>query len=251
MKIRKLKANEIECRVGMAKQNGYSLLLYKDARCDMAILDEVFGWDGWQRTHEFKDGKLYCTIKLWSDKLQQWIVKEDVGTESNTEKEKGQASDSFKRACVNLGIGRELYTAPFIWITGGDPKTDRWKVEEIEYNENGEISKLHLKEQKSQRIWTYCEGDHKRTKKKEPAELSWKVYDEKIDRFSELCGKSKLDCEKAVLSKFNFTNRAKVTSQLIIDGYLVKQLQCWIEVYENRMQQNADKEQRKDLKNNE
>lgn len=248
MNIRKLKANEIECRVGMAKQNGYSLLLYKDARCDMSILDELFGWDGWQRTHEFKDGKLYCTIKLWSERLQQWIVKEDVGTESNTEKEKGQASDSFKRACVNLGIGRELYTAPFIWITDGDPKKDKWKVEEIEYNENGEISKLHLKEQKSQRIWTYCEGNRKRANKKESAELSWKTYDEKIDRFSELIGKSKLDCEKAVLSKFNFSNRAKVTSQSIIDGYLVKQLQCWIEVCENR---DANKEQKKGNKDNE
>lgn len=244
MNIRKLKANEIECRVGMAKSNGYSLLLYKDARCDMAILDELFGWDGWQRTHEFKDGKLYCTIKLWSERLQQWIVKEDVGTESNTEKEKGQASDSFKRACVNLGIGRELYTAPFIWITDGNPKTDKWKVEEIEYNENGEISKLHLKEQKSQRVWTYCEGSRGRQgkpKENKPAELSWKVYDEKIDRFAELCNKSKLDCEKAVLSKFNFSNRAKVASQSIIDGYLVKQLQYWIEVCENRTQQDIKK----------
>ena len=242
MNIRKLKANEIECRVGMAKSNGYSLLLYKDARCDMAILDELFGWDGWQRTHEFKDGKLYCTIKLWSDRLQQWITKEDVGTESNTEKEKGQASDSFKRACVNLGIGRELYTAPFIWITEGNPKTDKWKVEEIEYNEEGEISKLHLKEQKSQRIWTYCEGSQSRRRKakeKKLAELSWKVYDEKIERFSKICGKSKADCERAILDKFNFANRDKVPDQTIIDNYLVKQLQCWIEVYENRMQQDA------------
>ena len=64
MEFRKLKPHEIECRVGMSRPNGYTLLLYKDARVDMSILDEVFGWDGWQREHEFKDGKLYCTVSF-------------------------------------------------------------------------------------------------------------------------------------------------------------------------------------------
>lgn len=245
MNIRKLKENEIECRVGMAKQNGYSLLLYKDARCDMSILDEIFGWDGWQRVHEFKDGKLYCTIKLWSERLQQWIVKEDVGTESSAEKEKGQASDSFKRACVNLGIGRELYTAPFIWITGGDSKKDKWKVELIEYNENGEISKLHLREQKSQKMWTWCEGNHAKTVK-QPKPVNWKIYDEKIEEFSKLCNKNKVECEKAILGKFKFSNRDSINSQQVIDNYLVKQLQNWIDIYKNRANEDLVDDQRKE-----
>ena len=114
LKFRPLNANEVECRVGMAKQEGCSLLLYKDARVDMALLDEVAGPMNWQRKHTRENAN--CIVSVYDDDKKQWIDKEDTGTESNTEKEKGKASDSFKRACVNWGIGRELYTAPFIWI---------------------------------------------------------------------------------------------------------------------------------------
>lgn len=99
------------------KQNGCSLLLYKDARVDMRMLDEVYGPNNWQRSHELINGNLFCTISVWDADKGVWVNKQDVGTESNTEKEKGQASDAFKRAAFNWGIGRELYTAPFIWIT--------------------------------------------------------------------------------------------------------------------------------------
>lgn len=116
MEIRDLRADEIECRIGMATENGVSILLYKDARCDMNILDECIGEMYWKREHKVIGNELYCQVSIFNDKLNEWITKEDVGTESNTEKEKGRASDSFKRACVNWGIGRELYTAPFIWI---------------------------------------------------------------------------------------------------------------------------------------
>ena len=116
MKFRPLKASEIDCRVSTINEKGLTLLLYKDARVDMNILDETFGVTGWQRKHEIIGGNLYCTVSIWDAEKQQWISKQDVGVESYTEKEKGQASDSFKRACFNIGIGRELYTAPFIWI---------------------------------------------------------------------------------------------------------------------------------------
>lgn len=116
MEFRALNKDEIDVRVAMIKGNGLSLLLYKDARVDMDILDETVGSLNWKREHQFKDGKLYCTVSIWDSEKLQWISKEDVGTESYTEQEKGQASDSFKRACFNWGIGRELYTAPFIWI---------------------------------------------------------------------------------------------------------------------------------------
>ena len=116
MEIRTLNANEIECRIGTISAKGCSLLLYKDARVDMKILDEVFGSGKWQRTHEVINGNLFCTIEIWNDEIKQWVKKQDVGTESFSEAQKGEASDSFKRAGFNVGIGRELYTAPFIWI---------------------------------------------------------------------------------------------------------------------------------------
>ncbi len=152
--IRLLRADEIECRVAMINERGASLLLYKDARADQKILDETFTPFGWKRTHQIIDGNLYCTVEVWDVQKNQWIAKQDVGTVSFTEKEKGQASDSFKRACVNWGIGRELYTAPFIWIPAGSMKiqkkgekyvtTDRFEVNSIGYNANREIVSLEI-----------------------------------------------------------------------------------------------------------
>ena len=150
--FRKLYASEIDARVSTINKNGCSLLLYKDARVDQNILDETFGIFGWKRSHQLIGDRLYCTVEVWDEKKQQWISKQDVGTESYTEKEKGQASDSFKRACFNLGIGRELYTAPFIWITpdkvnitekdGRYTTTDRFAVESIGYSDDGNINKI-------------------------------------------------------------------------------------------------------------
>lgn len=114
MKFRELNANEIECRVNQINEKGLTLLLYKDARCDMNILDETVGPLNWKRIHTRDNAN--CIVSIWDAEKGQWIDKEDTGVESNTEKEKGLASDSFKRACVNWGIGRELYTAPFIYV---------------------------------------------------------------------------------------------------------------------------------------
>ncbi|MDO5399081.1 MAG: hypothetical protein Q4G33_14265 [bacterium] len=118
----------------------------------MKILDEIYGAMNWQRKHEMIGGSLYCTVSIWDDQKKQWISKMDVGTESYTEKEKGQASDSFKRACVSIGIGRELYTAPFIWVSAskanikkrGDKycTNDKFSVREISYNDKREITGL-------------------------------------------------------------------------------------------------------------
>lgn len=116
--FRDLTAEEVDCRVAMASEKGVSLLLYKDARCDQAILDETVGPFGWQRRHCRENAN--CVVSIRDKETGQWIEKEDTGTESNTEKEKGLASDSFKRACTNWGIGRELYTAPFIWVKAAD-----------------------------------------------------------------------------------------------------------------------------------
>lgn len=152
--FRMLRADEIDCRVSTLNGKGLSLLLYKDARVDQTILDETFGVFGWKRSHQLIGDRLYCTVSVKDPETGEWISKQDVGTESYTEKEKGQASDSFKRACFNLGIGRELYTAPFIWIregqfnrkkgtNGKDTTYDRFAVAEIGYTD-GEISKLKI-----------------------------------------------------------------------------------------------------------
>ena len=171
MNIRTLKANEIECRIGSLKNNGLSLLLYKDARADMKILDEIFGFDGWERSHEVIDGKLFCTVRVWSEKRNCWISKQDVGTESNAEKEKGQVSDSFKRACVNLGIGRELYTAPFIWINGNFDKYVKFDVKEIAYNEDREIKDLVIVDSEGNIVYKFKNGEQVKTKKRRHSNL--------------------------------------------------------------------------------
>ena len=140
LKFRTLRADEIDCRIGSINEKGLTLLLYKDARCDMNILDETVGPLNWQRHHSRDNAN--CTVSIWDDEKREWIEKEDTGTESNTEAEKGLASDSFKRACFNWGIGRELYTAPRIWLTPdkfqireGKRCYDRFRVVEIGYND--------------------------------------------------------------------------------------------------------------------
>ncbi|MCK9479877.1 MAG: hypothetical protein M0R40_10340, partial [Firmicutes bacterium] len=114
--FRELKAEEIDVRIGKIGKNMTTLLLYKDARVDMDILDETVGAMNWQREPLMVGVNLHCVVSLWDSEKKQWVSKSDVGTESYSEKEKGQASDSFKRACVNWGIGRELYTAKNIRV---------------------------------------------------------------------------------------------------------------------------------------
>lgn len=166
--IRLLKAEEIECRVSMLKENGLSLLLYKDARVDQKILDETFGPFGWMRSHQCIEGNLYCTVEIYDEEKRTWVSKQDVGTTSYSEKEKGRASDSFKRACFNWGIGRELYTAPFIWVQGdlaniqkkGDKLycNDHFKVSSIEYSDSREITSLVIVNSKGVCVYTMQSG---------------------------------------------------------------------------------------------
>lgn len=109
LNFRTLKAEEIEVRVGQVNKGGVSLMLYKDARCDMNILDEKVGPTNWQRKHSRENAN--CTVEIYDPDKKEWIGKEDTGEESNVAAAKGLASDSFKRACFNWGIGRELYSA--------------------------------------------------------------------------------------------------------------------------------------------
>ena len=163
--IRNLRADEIECRIGTITEKGVTLLLYKNARVDQAILDEVFGITGWQRSHCQIGGEIYCTVSVWDQEKQMWVSKQDVGSESEYEKAKGAASDSFKRACFNLGIGRELYTAPLIFIpssmlqmeiqNGKRIVKDRFSVQKIEISKEKTITELSVVNQKEQEVFSY------------------------------------------------------------------------------------------------
>lgn len=170
LKFRDLRAEEIDVRIQSVKKNGCILLLYKDARVDQNILDETVGAENWQRSHELINGNLFCNVGirvLRENGFGEWVWKQDVGTESNAEKEKGQASDSFKRAAFNWGIGRELYTAPFIWIDAkncsikeviGRSDTyacyDQFRVSEITI-ENSKITALTIRNQKGIKVFSF------------------------------------------------------------------------------------------------
>lgn len=122
---RPLDISDIDFRVQSISPKGYATILaYKDARVDMARLDQAVGPLNWQRKHELISGNLYCHVGIYNGDINEWVWKSDVGTESMTEATKGQSSDSFKRACFNWGIGRELYDYPFISIKLNDDEWD-------------------------------------------------------------------------------------------------------------------------------
>lgn len=174
MEFRTLKADEIDCRISQIASNYCTLLLYKDARVDMNVLDETVGCMNWKKSYLRDNAN--CVVSIYDDDKKEWVSKEDTGTESFSEAEKGLASDSFKRACFNWGIGRELYTAPNILIfprqdmkkktkdangetiyepeffekSNGkyDTKTRFW-VEYIDYDKNRNIQNLIIRDQKN------------------------------------------------------------------------------------------------------
>ena len=173
LKFRTLHADEIELRVGTVSAKGASLLLYKDARCDQAVLDETVGAMNWQRHHSRDNAN--CTVSIWDDEKKMWISKEDTGVESNTEKEKGLASDSFKRACTNWGLGRELYSSPFIFVPVDTQKKQNGKgyelvnpyvfsgarVSDIEYDDKRKIKALTIVDKDGAIMYRYPKGGRK------------------------------------------------------------------------------------------
>ena len=164
IKFRDLLPNEIDLRVGSTNDKGFQLLLYKDARVDMNILDETVGQFNWTKEFYQVKNTLMCKVGIninfstvnigYENKEPLFIYKSDAGDESNTEAIKGEASDSFKRACFNWGIGRKLYTSPFVWITkdeNNDPKKSHYLVKDIAYNEK-EITKLVIINEKTKQV---------------------------------------------------------------------------------------------------
>lgn len=172
--FRDLKAHEIDCRVSTINDKFLTLLLYKDARVDQDILDETVGNMNWQRKHSRENAN--CMIGVWDENKKDWVWKEDTGKESFSEAEKGLASDSFKRAGFNWGIGRELYTAPFIYIPLKDKEgqdnfelkqkngkyttTTKFTVEKIQITDK-EITALAIKNSKGKRVFLWQKEPNK------------------------------------------------------------------------------------------
>lgn len=172
--MRKLNANEINVKVKQVNENGCLLLLYKDARVDMQILDEEVGPGNWQCDYKTINGVLYCGIGIAvkENGNTNWVWKWDCGIESKADddgnEKKGEASDAFKRAGFKWGIGRELYTTPFIWAKVptkniGTKDAEKWVlvnryqkflVDTIEYNDKGEISYLLITDEKGNKIFS-------------------------------------------------------------------------------------------------
>jgi hypothetical protein len=226
-KIRCLKPEEIEIRVQQITEKGAQLLLYKDSRCDKRILDETFGIFGWKDRYEEIKGNLFCTISIYDEAEQQWIDKCDCGTETFSEKEKGEASDAFKRAGFNVGIGRELYTRIFYFASVPTKKNDKGKydlankyekftVAEISTNEETEkIEKIKIADSKGNIVFSY--GYPKTTAKKEEI----KKMDKPVEMIEEgqitairILLKDHEELKKAVYKKLGITSSTEMPSKL-------------------------------------
>lgn len=217
--FRLLKADEIETRVSQISQKGLSLLLYKTARTDANLLDETVGPMNWQNDFKLIDGVLFGGIAIKTDNEYAW--KWDCGVESYTEKEKGRASDAFKRAGFKCGIGRELYTAPFIYIPAskcniteknGKPICyDNFIVSNIEYNDNREISSLTITNEKTGNecfAWETGRKAPKETPAKEPSKS-----DDIIDGFIPVCK----DCGAEITPKVHDYSVSKFKKPLCFE----------------------------------
>jgi hypothetical protein len=201
--IRLLRKNEISVRQNQLKGDKVFLLLYKDARVDMALLDELFTPMGWKKSFREVGGNLFCTISAYDKETNQWVEKEDVGVESNIEKAKGEASDAFKRAGFNWGIGRELYTAPVIAVKIKNGELYNGKcytsfyVSDIAYNENREICKLEIVDGSGEVRFSWSNGQPKGD---QPAEEQFDLEAYRADVESMLLACDLIDNDKKALT---------------------------------------------------
>lgn len=202
--FRLLDADEIEVRVGQGgnskNPDWCTLLLYKDARCDMRRLDEKFGVYGWKRKHELIGNNLYCTVSVYKEGIG-WIDKQDVGTPSQTEAVKGEASSAFKRACTCLGVGRELYTAPKVifinlnrdleYTSSGRLKTT-FHVGMVGYNKR-RISQLIIQDENNVIRWYFGMS--------EAEMLDWVKKQNELHGYSEPAPKSEEEKDESLMEQ--------------------------------------------------
>lgn len=237
LNFRTLNADEIDVRVGSIGKGSATLLLYKDARCDMNILDETVGPMNWERAHSRENAN--CTVSIWDDDKKCWIRKEDTGTESNTEKEKGLASDSFKRACFNWGIGRELYTGPRIKVRCKTEENGRGyklsnpfefygvQVDSIGYDENRRINALNIVNSDGVSIFRF--GAQNPKKAPSPAANTGSAPASDLERevFMQACDKHKLNATDVLahvgwkggkMTQKHYMDAMKYIDSVTIDG---------------------------------
>ena len=219
MEFRLLRADEIDCKVKTVSAWGVMLLLYKDARCDMNILDETVGPMNWQRRHELINGNLFCSVGLTDG--HEWVWKQDVGVESFTEKEKGEASDSFKRACFNWGIGRELYTAPRMNVAAKDLKTlkqdergkwvcsDFFTVQDVQYD-GRRICFVRIKNEKTGNDITF--GTPSGAVKEQTETGNKTINQEKVNALQQLLAEKNVNIGK-LLEQYGVDNIGRLTEK--------------------------------------
>lgn len=226
--IRLLKADEIECKVSTINEKGCSLLLYKTARTDMDLLDETFGAMNWDCDYKEIKGNMYCGISVYNEKADKWVTKWDCGVESAFgDKEKGEASDAFKRAGFKWGIGRELYTSPFIWINvkdfnltqnkGKHATYDKFAVKNIGYNENREICGLTIVNLNTNKVvFTLGKCEPETQKTTENIKIS-KVTEQNIvkliEQYSAMRKGNSSELTQYYLQKFNIKTLAELTEE--------------------------------------
>lgn len=169
-----LNANDIEVRVQNVKPgSGFSLLLYKTARTDAKYLDLIVGAYNWQDKYYVLNDTLYCSIGIYCEERKEWVWKDDCGSETQVEKEKGQSSDAYKRAGFRWGIGRELYTAPFIWVSESEKDNSKgnYEVKSISYDDNKEIKTLEIINSRTKEV-VYSYGVAKKSQKSQEQTLT-------------------------------------------------------------------------------
>lgn len=231
--FRVLKADEIECRISTISEKGLSLLLYKTARTDYQLLDETVGMMNWQNEYEVIDGKMYCGIGI-RDTTDRWVWKWNCGVESNTEAEKGQASDAMKRAGFCWGIGTELYSAPFIWIPADKCNlyknekgklccNDRFYVREIKYTDDEVINSLVIVK-KNEVVYAFGLAAHGLTPQRKQSDVAEPVTqehkaetnaptDDSDGEFQPTCA----DCGKPISVKVHDYSAKKFKKPLCMD----------------------------------
>jgi hypothetical protein len=166
--FRLLTKDDIEVKVKKVSDKGVVLLLYKTARTDMDLLDEQFGAENWECDYRDVKGNLYCGIGVHCGERDVW--KWDCGIESREDGEgnqkKGEASDAFKRAGFKWGIGRELYTAPFIFvpaskvnIVDGRKTFDSFSVEKIAYEGRSISGIAIINDNTGKRCFVWTKGE--------------------------------------------------------------------------------------------
>lgn len=161
--FRDLRPDEIEVRVGATVKDrngtptGFQVMLYKTARVDTTILDETFGIFGWKNHYYQVKNTMICSVSIWDEDKKEWVNKDNGGDDDfSMEQVKAECSDSMKRCCFNLGIGKKLYSASKIYMVvpiddNNDPKKSRYQVDEIEYDETS-ITKLVISNKKTKEV---------------------------------------------------------------------------------------------------